>query len=123
MSNEKFATSICCMDGRIQLPLTKWIKDNYYVEYVDTITEPGVDKKVAEDSNLESLKSKIGISVNIHKSKLIVVSGHYDCAGNPVSDEKHISQIKDGVKVISSWKFDANVIGVWVDKNWNVNLL
>lgn len=111
------------MDGRIQMPLTKWIKDNYFVEYVDTITEPGVDKKVAEDSNLESLKSKIGISVNIHKSKLIVVSGHYDCAGNPVSDEKHMSQIKDGVKVISSWNFDANVIGVWVDKNWNVNLI
>lgn len=123
MSNEKFATSISCMDGRIQMPLTKWIKDNYFVEYVDTITEPGVDKKVAEDSNLESLKSKIGISVNIHKSKLIVVSGHYDCAGNPVSDEKHMSQIKDGVKVISSWNFDANVIGVWVDKNWNVNLI
>jgi carbonic anhydrase len=123
MSNEKFATSVSCMDGRIQFPLAKWIKDNYSVDYVDTITEPGVDKKIAEDSDHELLKSKIGISVNIHKSKLIVVSGHYDCAGNPVSDEKHISQIKNGVNVISSWNFDANVIGVWVDKNWNVNLL
>lgn len=123
MSNEKFATSVSCMDGRIQFPLAKWIKDNYSVDYVDTITEPGVDKKIAEDSNHELIKSKIGISVNIHKSKLIVVSGHYDCAGNPVSDGKHISQIKNGVNVISSWNFDANVIGVWVDKNWNVNLL
>jgi len=52
-----------------------------------------------------------------------VVSGHYDCAGNPVSDEEHISQIRKGVEVISSWGLDVKVIGVWVDGSWNVNVL
>ena len=42
MSEGKFATSISCIDGRIQLPLAKWIKENYSVDYVDAITEPGV---------------------------------------------------------------------------------
>jgi len=120
MAQGKFATSVCCMDGRIQLPLTKWIKENYSVDFVDTITEPGIDKKIAENSDLESVKTKIGISINAHKSELIVVSGHYDCAGNPVSDEEHISQIKKGIEVISSWNLNAKVIGVWVDESWNV---
>ncbi|MBT8173516.1 MAG: hypothetical protein KJN83_05620 [Nitrosopumilus sp.] len=120
MAEGKFATSVTCMDGRIQLPLAKWIKENYSVDYVDAITEPGVDKKVAENSDLESIKTKIGISINAHKSELIVVSGHYDCAGNPVSDDEHIAQIKKGVEVISSWNLNAKVIGVWVDNSWNI---
>ena len=123
MSNGKFATSISCMDGRIQFPINQWIKENYSVDYVDTITEPGVDKKVAEDINLELLKSKTLISVNIHKSGLIVISGHYDCAGNPVSNEMHISQIKKGVQVINSWNLGVKVMGVWVDENWKINLV
>jgi len=120
MAEGKFATSVSCMDGRIQLPLAKWIKENYSVDYVDAITEPGVDKKVAENLELGTIKNKIGISINAHKSELIVVSGHYDCAGNPVSDDEHISQIKKGVKVISSWNLGAKVVGVWVDDSWNV---
>ena len=123
MVNGKFATSISCMDGRIQIPLSKWIKEKFLVDYVDTITEPGVDKIVAEDSNLESIKSKIGISINAHKSELIVVSGHYDCAANPVSDEDHFSLIKKDVDVISSWNLGVKVLGVWIDNSWNVNLI
>ncbi len=123
MAEGKFATSVSCMDGRIQIPLAKWIKENYSVDFVDTITEPGVDNKVAENLDLASIKSKINISINAHKSEMIVVSGHYDCAGNPVSDEEHMSQIKKGVEVISSWGLNIKVIGVWVDDSWNVNLL
>ncbi|MDH3191666.1 MAG: hypothetical protein OEM18_03125 [Nitrosopumilus sp.] len=123
MTEGKFATSVSCIDGRIQFSLAKWIKDNFSVDYVDTITEPGVDKRVAEDFDLEAIKTKISISINAHKSSLIVISGHYDCAGNPVSNEQHITQIKKGVEVISSWNLDAKVVGVWVDENWRVNPL
>ena len=120
MAEGKFATSVSCMDGRIQLPLAKWVKENYSVDYVDAITEPGVDKKVAENLDLQSIKTKIGISINAHKSELVVVSGHYDCAGNPVSDDEHISQIKKGVEVISSWNLGVNVVGVWINDSWNI---
>ncbi|MDX1441370.1 MAG: carbonic anhydrase [Nitrosopumilaceae archaeon] len=121
MAEGKFATSVTCMDGRIQIPLAKWIKENYSVDYVDTITEPGVDKKVSENKDLESIKTKVGISINAHKSGLIVVSGHFDCAGNPVSDEEHITHIKKGVEIITSWNLGVKVIGAWVDENWKVN--
>ena len=36
-----FATSIHCMDGRIQEPIIQYIKTKYDVQYVDVITEPG----------------------------------------------------------------------------------
>ena len=118
MAEGKFATSVSCMDGRIQIPLNKWIKENFSADYVDTITEPGVDKTITDV--VESIKTKIGISINAHKSELVVVSGHYDCAANPVSDEEHITQIKKAAEVISSWNFKVKVIGVWVDDSWNI---
>ncbi|MDH3779650.1 MAG: hypothetical protein OES15_02210 [Nitrosopumilus sp.] len=123
MAEGKFATSVSCMDGRIQIPLAKWIKENHSIDFVDVITEPGIDRMVAENLDLESIKNKVGISINAHKSDLIVVSGHYDCAGNPVSDEEHISQIRKGVEVISSWGLNVKVVGIWVDDSWNVNVL
>ena len=119
MAEGKFATSVSCMDGRIQIPLNKWIKENFSADYVDTITEPGVDKNIT--NVVDSIKTKVGISVNAHKSDLIVVSGHYDCAANPVSDEEHIAQIKKAVGEISSWNLGVKVVGVWVDGSWTVN--
>ena len=121
MAKGKFATSVSCMDGRIQIPLTNWIKENFSVDYVDTITEPGIDKQVADNTDLESIKTKVGISINKHESELIIVSGHYDCAGNPVSNEEHITQIKKGIEVISSWNLGVKVVGVWVDATWKIN--
>ncbi len=44
MASDKFGTVINCIDSRTQLPVSNWIKENYSVDYVDTITEPGPDK-------------------------------------------------------------------------------
>ena len=41
MSEKTFATAINCMDGRVQLPVTAFLKKKYGVDYVDVITEPG----------------------------------------------------------------------------------
>ena len=120
MADGKFATSISCMDGRIQIPINNWIKENYSVDYVDTITEPGVEKKISESIDIERTKSKVDISINRHKSRVIVISGHHDCAGNPVSKEEQISQISKGIDIIKSWNFDAQVIGIWINENWQV---
>jgi len=48
MSNQKFATAINCMDGRVQTPVIKWLKNEYKVNYIDMITEPGPNKILAE---------------------------------------------------------------------------
>ena len=110
------------MDGRVQIPMNDWIKAKYSVDFVDTITAPGIDK-VMFDGNVESLKKSVMISVTNHKSNHIVVSGHFGCAGTPVSDDEHFTHIKKSVEIISSWNLDADVVGVWIDEHFVPHLV
>lgn len=122
MAEGSFATSVSCIDGRIQGPISDWIKQNHSVDYVDTITEPGLDKRISEFPEIsEELRKKVVISIKAHKSQLVIVSGHADCAGNPVSDEQHKEDIAKGVKVVRSWDLGVDVKGVWVDDKWKIN--
>ncbi|MDD3628039.1 MAG: hypothetical protein PHV06_12065 [bacterium] len=123
MSDKKFATAVNCMDGRVQIPVIEWLKREYNVDYVDSVTEPGPNKIIAEIKSgptIESIKNRIGISVNKHHSQLIAIVGHFDCAGNPVDKDKQLIQIFTAINAINSWGFKAEVIGLWVDENWNV---
>lgn len=121
------------MDGRVQSAVSDWIKQNYPIDYVDTITAPGADRRVAEQTDLAPIIEMARISIQKHNSRLIVVSGHYDCAGNPVSDAEHKDHIKKATNVIKTWedKYDLldmsekkggldciKVVGVWVGDNW-----
>jgi len=35
MADGKFGTSMNCIDGRTQNPVSQWIKENYSVDYVE----------------------------------------------------------------------------------------
>lgn len=117
-----FATSINCIDGRIQLPISNWIKQKYSVDYVDMITHPGSDKIIGEKNieGISEIKTKTLVSINAHNSKLVVISGHHDCAGNPVSKETHLTQIKKSINIIKSWNLSVTVIGVWINDQWEI---
>ena len=125
MTKETFATAINCMDGRTQEPIISWAKKTFEVDYVDAITEPGPDKILAEgpDTLVESIKNRVMISVNKHGSQNVIVVSHHDCAGNPVSKEEHLDQLKKSVDVISSWELGVKIIGVWIGEDWKVNKL
>ena len=123
-SHGRFATAINCMDGRVQVPANEWIKKKFRVDYVDTITEPGPNKILAENKDsaaIDSIKRRVAISVNKHGSKYIAVLGHHDCAGNPVDKESQLVHIKSAVKAVNSWGFLVETIGLWVDENWQVS--
>lgn len=122
-SHGMFATAINCMDGRIQLPIFHWLQDNYEVKFVDTITEPGIDKLFSNSVKVQEIKSKVLISVNKHHSNTVLVSAHHDCAGNPVSKQEHINQIKNAVSIIKSWNLNVIIIGVWINEDWNVEVV
>jgi len=122
----KFATAISCMDGRVQEPISKYIKEKFGVDYVDTITEPGPNKilaEVAPAAKIESIRQRIEISLNKHKSNLIVISGHYDCAGNPVQMETQIKQIGQAKKYLEKLYPKTKIIGLWVDESWKASEL
>lgn len=124
MHDKKFVTSINCMDGRIQIPVIQWMKQKYNADYVDIITEPGPNKILSEqrvEYNAQSIRKRVEISIKAHGSKIIAISGHHDCAGNPTDKETQLKQIKDAVEVIKSWDFNVEVIGLWIDERWIVH--
>ena len=125
MKGAVFGTTINCMDGRTQEPISRWMRGRLSLDYLDTITEPGADKLLAEGpaEAIEGLKAKVQISTQKHGSKVVSVVGHHDCAGNPVPKEKHVEQIRQGVERIRSWKLGVRVLGLWVDENWHVEKL
>jgi len=124
MSDKIFATAINCMDGRVQLPVIEWLKRQYRVDYVDMITEPGPERLLAEGKDqtvIESMHKKIEISITRHNSNLVAIAGHHDCAGNPADKETQLEQILTAIKTLKSWNFEVQVMGLWVNENWEVH--
>ncbi|MCK4433369.1 MAG: hypothetical protein KAV48_05485, partial [Methanomicrobia archaeon] len=70
---------------------------------------------------IETIKRRVEISVNKHASEIIAIVGHYDCAGNPVDRDTQIKQIRSAIRIVESWNFNVQIIGLWVDENWKVH--
>ncbi len=119
----EFCSVINCMDGRVQLPVIKYLQKRFKVKHVDCITEAGPNLILSENKNIESIRSifeRLKISIENHKSGGVAVIGHYDCAGNPAPKEEQIQHIQTSVKQIRK-KYDSiEVIGLWVDREWKV---
>ena len=123
---QHFVTAINCINGRTQEALIGFIKREFSAEYIDLVTEPGPDKilsKNKQQETVKSIKSRVLISIKKHDSKILVVAGHHDCAGNPVNDDEHFSQIKKAVQNVDKWNLGVSVYGVWTYGNWKVILL
>lgn len=125
MSEKKFGTTVNCMDGRTQVPVSDWMIKEFDLDYVDTVTEAGPDKIISEANadEIESIKSRVLISVEAHGSEVITIVGHYDCAGNPVSEEQHQQDIKKAMKEVASWDLPVKIIGLWVGSDWQVEVV
>jgi hypothetical protein len=112
------------MDGRIQEPTLNYLKQTYGVTYVDTITEPGPCKILADNTNktlVDSILNRVDISVNKHGSKLIAISGHNDCAGNPCGEQDQKEQTAKAVTFLKNLYPDVDVIGLWIDSKWEIH--
>jgi carbonic anhydrase len=110
-AKSSFCTAINCMDGRTQVPVVAYLKKRFRVRYVDMITEPGPCRVLAErrDKNLlASIIRRIRISVEKHGSKVIAVTAHHDCAGNPVSKTRQLRQLNRNIFLVKLVKFYIN---------------
>lgn len=125
MATGKFVTAINCIDGRAHYPVKSWLQASFDAEFVDRITEPGVDKLLADGAAdvIEGIKQQVLISVNAHDSKTVAVVGHHDCAANPVSETQHRHDIGAAVATVQAWGLPVQVIGLWVNSEWQVEVV
>jgi carbonic anhydrase len=117
------ATCLNCMDGRVQLPVITWIKSNYPVDFVDVITEAGMDGVLAKQEDISEVLRSIKVSVNLNKSTRLFVVGHYDCRGNPTGEENHRKEIIAAVNRLKPLWPIQEVMGLWVNDQWQVQLV
>jgi len=122
---KKFGTALNCIDGRTQIPVIKWLKENFELDYVDLITEPGMDKELSQGQWVETerLRDKAIVSITAHNSNVVAVVGHYDCAANPVNDCQHFQDIAASTYIVKSWGLPVRVVGLWVDEFWRVHVV
>ncbi|WGI18121.1 carbonic anhydrase [Methanonatronarchaeum sp. AMET-Sl] len=122
----KFVTAINCMDGRVQEPVLKKLKEDYNAQNVDMLTIPGPSLTIAQNKDkqkIQTIKEELKISTQKHNSNLIAIVGHYDCAGTPKNKKGQIKDIKKSIKTIKKWGYNTKTIGLWVDKSWQAHTI
>jgi len=121
MKKRKFVTALNCMDGRAQLPVIRYLTRKYRAAFVDMVTEAGIVSSVLRSSAGKTfVKKHLQISVKKHRSRHIALVAHHDCAGNRVSKQKQIGQLKAGVSKLKARYKGIHVIGLWLGPDWKV---
>jgi len=120
----RFFSVINCMDGRVQLPVIKYLQNRFEVDYVDSITEAGPNLILSEEKNkfsIQSIMHRLKISIESHNSIGVAVVGHHDCAGNPALKDDQIKHIQKAIKLLGQEYESIKIIGLWVDEYWEVH--
>ena len=118
-----FCTVVNCMDGRVQLPVIRYLQDRFEVLYVDSVTEAGPVRSLAkpvDETVSESIVKGVAVSTEKHGSKIVAVVAHDDCGGNPADETTQRRQLEEAVDFIDGRFPDALVLGLWLDKDWSV---
>jgi len=116
-----YYTVINCMDGRVQRPVLDYLTDRFGVEFIDAITEPGINGVLARRGDaptVDSILRKITLSIEKHQTAGIAVAGHYDCAGNPGDKEHQNRDTAEAVRFLREHFPDTSIIGLWIDELW-----
>jgi carbonic anhydrase len=118
----RFASAITCIDGRVIAPLLAWTLDRFDVDAVDVVTEPGVDASLPQ--LVDDLTRRLAPSIDKHGSHQVVLAGHEDCAGNPVSETKHREHLATSAAALSSALGPAvDVLPVYVHLDGTIDTL
>lgn len=117
-----FATAINCIDGRVQRPVSDWLKVYAHADYIDVVTMPGADNVLSSGASpkVELIRENVGVSVRAHASAVVAIAGHHECAAFPVSREEHFEAIRQAMNDVASWGYPVRVIGLYVNDQWLV---
>lgn len=114
------------MDGRTQKPAVKFLEEYFNVDSVDTITEPGPVKILADRApaaQLEDIAECVRISIDKHGSVGVAVVAHFDCAGNPASESEQKEQLGRALKFLEPLCGGVPLIGLWLGEDWRPQIV
>lgn len=125
MAAAQFGTALNCIDGRTHLPLIGWMCATLQLEFVDLITEPGMDGLVAREPEraAQLVLPKTRLSIARHGSPVLAIAAHHDCLANPGSEQEHCDQLIASVGVLRAWNVGVKIIALWVDSDWQVQVV
>ena len=125
MPDNLFATAITCIDGRVQQPVTDWMKSYAGVDHIDLVTEPGPDKVISDGTQpvVDEVVRKVSFSIRHHASSVVALAGHYDCAANTATREEHVEQIVKSMRVLLAYNLEARLLGLYLNKESSVELV
>jgi hypothetical protein len=69
---------------------------------------------------VNSIISRVDLSIQQHSSGGIAIVGHHDCEANPFHKEKQISNIQESIIFLKNRFPNVEIIGLWVDQTWRV---
>lgn len=119
-----FGTTLTCIDGRIQRPVSDFLTTRFGVVHVDKVTRAGMIKHLTPnyDPATNLIIEDLETSLNGHQSRQIALVAHQDCAGNPVSDEAQQEQLREAVAHFRRRYPGYEVIGLWLGAGWAVEV-
>ncbi len=119
-----FCVAVTCIDGRVQVPVIRFLQEQARVDHVDLVTEPGVVKVLAESdgdsAEMKSIHRRIEVSRKAHRSRVVALVAHEDCAGNPVSESQQLSQLRKAARRMAEEIHGVSVMALWADLNGRV---
>jgi len=119
----KTISNIELQANRIKIAYMKKIKDTVNAITFAEAGEHEFARSLLDVTIMESILRRMIISIRIHGSRVVAIVAHHDCAGNPVDKEKQIKQLDASIDTLRSWGFKVEYIKLWVDRNWQVQLI
>lgn len=124
MPAEPFALAINCVDGRVQEPLLRWIREELSLSRVDYLTVPGADAALAEPGpELDRARRTASFLADERDHGCALVAGHWDCLGNAVDEDRHREQIRRAAEELHGWGVAPRTLGVWITDGWGVEVV
>ncbi len=100
-----------------------FLKCRFGADYVDSITEPGPVRFLADDKEgpaAASIMQRLKISVKEHGSKAIAIVAHAECTGNPYPKDSQLEQLGRALDYVKHEYPGLEVIGLWLGLDWAV---
>ena len=104
---KKLAIALTCADWRLhqrKVDLNARLAKFLGVQGVDLICVPGPDGlgKPGREAEWEVAVAQIGLLIGVHAPQAVVVLGHQRCAGHPVIDADHDTDVAAVAKALKA---------------------